>query len=334
MSVLDQYSDYLLESYTNDPQGRYVSLLLVRRIESEAIFRTEGSGAAQNKEFVHAGLEDHSSEKGSEGSAATEAARSLIRRVVISKRKQTATERRTGRELLRRHDLLYEGESDEAPCALNTNNPCGRCVDCMLYGYAAGGGGAQKSRVITDDAFSLHPAVQVIDTRTFNAPFEDGTPWDRENERRMTGLGEDEYVKPEAVFVEIETLKDVTPDELRYALGNVLRTTRYGAISSRIGKVKNLLVGVAFSDCELFSNLELTQAVYDRLKGEEDELDFPLPSEKVVQEAREAAGELSARVVGNVTWLSADESEALVDEMIDLYSDGDQIAAMLKRIEY
>jgi CRISPR-associated protein Csc2 len=123
-------------------------------------------------------------------------------------------------------------------------------------------------------------------------------------------------------------------DELRYVLGNVLRTTRYGAISSRIGKVKNHLVGVAFSDCELFSNLELTQAVYDRLKGEDDELDFPIPSEQIVQEARAAANELSQRVVGDVTWLSTDESETLVEEMIDLYSDKERSAAMLKRMEY
>jgi CRISPR-associated protein Csc2 len=318
MSIVEKYANQMLEAYTNNPQGRYVSLLLVRRIESEAIFRTEGSGEAQNKEFVHAGLEDQS----------------LIRRVVISKRKQTATERRTGRELLRRHGLLYDKDDESGPCALNTNNPCGQCIDCMLYGYAVGGGGAQKSRVITDDAFSLHPAQQIVDVRTFNAPFEDGTPWDRERERRMTGLGGDEYVKPEAVFVEIETLKDVTPDELRYVLGNVLRTTRYGAISSRIGRVKNLLAGVAFSDCELFSNLELTQALYDRLKGEEDELPFPIRAEEVIEEVNEAAGELSQRVVGQVTWMPSDEVETMVNELIALYGNEKELAALLKRIEY
>lgn len=318
MSVLDKYQDQMLKSYTNDPQGRYVSLLLVRRIESEAIFRTEGSGEAQNKEFVHAGLDDQS----------------LIRRVVISKRKQTATERRTGRELLRRHGLLYEGESSEALCALNTNNPCGKCVDCMIYGYAAGGGGAQKSRVITDDAFSLHPAPLVTDVRTFNAPFEDGTPWDREREQRMTGLGGDEYVKPETIFIEIETLKDVTPDELRYVLGNVLRTSRYGAISSRIGKMKNILVGVAFGDCELFSNLELTQAVYDRLKGDADELEFPLETKAVVAAVGESARTLSQLVVGHVTWMSDEKVAALVDELITLYNDTTKTEAMLKRMTY
>jgi CRISPR-associated protein Csc2 len=318
MSVLEKYADQMLEVYTNNPQGCYVSVVLVRRIESEAIFRTEGSGEAQNKEFVHAGLKD----------------RSLIRRVVISKRKQTAAERRTGRELLRRHDLLYVHDSTERICALNTNSPCGRCVDCMLYGYAVGGGGAQKSRVITDDAFSLHPARQIVDVRTFNAPFEDGTPWDREREQRMTGLGGDEYVKPEAVFVEIETLKDVTPDELRYVLGNLLRTTRYGAISSRIGKVKNFLAGMAFSDCELFSNLELTQAVYDRLKRVRDELEFPIPAEEVVEAVRNEIQELGQRVVGNVTWMPPDEIASLVDEMISLYGNKQMVATLLTGIKY
>jgi CRISPR-associated protein Csc2 len=318
MSVLDTYNEKLLDAYTNDPQGRYVSLLLVRRIESEAIFRTEGSGEAMNKEFVHAGLEDSQ----------------LIRRVVISKRKQTAPERRTGRELLRRHDLLYAGENSEALCALNTNNPCGRCVDCMVYGYAAGGGGAQKSRVITDDAFSLHPASIVTDTRTFNAPFEDGTPWDREEGQRMTGLGSDEYVKPEAVFVEMETLKDVTPAEFRYVLGNVLRTTRYGAISSRVGKVKNVLAGVAFSNCELFSNLELIQAVYDLLKGDADELPFPLEERVVVPAVRSAARDLSAGVIGQVVWMEPGEVAALVEELNELYSDEAAFAEALKQLAY
>jgi CRISPR-associated protein Csc2 len=292
--------------------------LLVRRIESEAIFRTEGSGEAMNKEFVHAGLENSQ----------------LIRRVVISKRKQTAPERRTGRELLRRHELLYEGESNEALCALNTNNPCGRCVDCMVYGYAAGGGGAQKSRVITDDAFSLHPASLVTDTRTFNAPFEDGTPWNREEGERMTGLGSDEYVKPEAVFVEMETLKDVTPAEFRYVLGNILRTTRYGAISSRVGKVKNVLAGVAFSNCELFSNLELTQAVYDLLKGDADELPFPLEEDVVVNAVQAAAQDLSDGVIGEVVWMEPGEVTALVEELNDLYSDEAAFAEQLKGLDY
>src|SRR6266567_4765634 len=152
VSVLNQYSDYLLPRYSNFPRGRYASLLLVRKAEWETIFRTEGRGEGLVKETVIAGIVNDKP----------------IRRVVISKRKQTAVERRAGREVLREHDLLKKDSKGQI-CALNTNAPCGQCIDCMLYGYAVGGGGAQKSRVMTEDAYSLGPVAQVTDRRTFNA---------------------------------------------------------------------------------------------------------------------------------------------------------------------
>jgi CRISPR-associated protein Csc2 len=314
MSIINQYADHFLPTYSNYPQGRYISLLLVRRVESEAIFRTEGSGEPMSKEFVHAGL------SGDE----------VIQRVVISKRKQTAVERRTGRELLRAHDLLFAKDERSGICALNRNNPCERCMDCMIYGYAAGGGGAQKSRVVTDDAFSLHDAGVVTATRQFNALFDNSTMRDPETGKPSTSIGTDEYVKPETIFLDIETVRDVTADEFRYVLGNILRSTRYGAISSRIGKVKNVLVGVIFSDCEAFSNLELTQAVYDGLRGGAAEPDFPLRTETVVEAVRRAADELSQRVAGQLTILPPDEVTALVDEMTTLYGDEGAVETMLE----
>lgn len=314
MSIITKYADHFLSVYSNYPQGRYVSLLLIRRIESEAMFRTEGSGEPLSKEFVHAGLD------GGE----------VIQRVIISKRKQTAVERRTGRELLRRYEKLFLGQRTGVPCALNRNDPCERCMDCMIYGYAAGGGGAQKSRVITDDAFSLHPAGVVTDTRQFNALYDTGTMRDPETRKPSTSIGTDEYVKPESVFLDIETLKDLTPGEFHYVLGNVLRSTRYGAISSRIGKVKNILAGVVFSDCELFSNLELTQAVYDRLRGNGTELDFPLASRLVVETVRTAADELLERVVGRTTILPPGEVTALVDEITAFYRDEEAVHQVLE----
>ena len=56
-----------------------------------------------------------------------------------------------------------------------------------------------------------------------------------------TSINEDEYVLPETHFLDIETLKDVTPGELQYVIGNILRSSRYGAISSRLGRVRNTL---------------------------------------------------------------------------------------------
>lgn len=318
MSLIDQYSSYLLERYSNYPRGRYVSLLVVRTVESEAIFRTEGSGEPLNREFVFAGRQRRATND-----------TDIIPRIVISKRKQTAVERRTGRELLRRHKLLKEKNDRE--CSLNTNNPCERCVDCMIYGYAAGGGGAQKSRVITDDAFSLHPADVVVGTRQFNALFDNSTMRDPETGKASTSIGTDQYVRPESVFLDSETLKDVTPDELRYVLGNLLRSARYGAVSSRIGKLRNTLAGVIFSDCELFSNLELTQTVYDLL-AHNDELPFPLHGSDVVQAVQRAAEMLRSDVVGQVVMLTPDEIAELRRELVALYADEQALAAMLQRM--
>ncbi|HHS97931.1 MAG TPA: type I-D CRISPR-associated protein Cas7/Csc2 [Chloroflexi bacterium] len=315
MSILEKYAGYFLPTYSNYPQGRYISLLLVRQVESEAIFRTEGSGEPLSKEFVHAGR------TGDE----------VIQRVVISKRKQTAVERRTGRELLRKYEMLFPGKRTGVPCALNRNDPCERCMDCMIYGYAAGGGGAQKSRVVTDDAFSLHDAAVVTATKQFNALFDTGTMRDPETRKPSTSIGTDEYVKPETIFLDIETIRDVTADEFLYILGNILRSNRYGAISSRIGKVRNILAGVVFGDCEIFSNLELTQAVYDLLRGDKPEPDFPLRAEKVVDAVRSVTGDLIDRVAGQVAVLPAEEVEALVEEVTAFYKNEEAVKEMLER---
>jgi CRISPR-associated protein Csc2 len=143
-------------------------------------------------------------------------------------------------------------------------------------------------------------------------------------------IGTDEYVKPEAIFLDIETLKDLTAVEFRYVLGNVLRSSRYGAISSRIGKVKNILAGVVFSDCEIFSNLELTQTVYDQLKGTNPDLDFPLSSETVVGAVRAATNKLSQRLAGQIIVLPPDEVNTLVGEISAFYRDEDAVRRMLE----
>ncbi len=314
MSTISKYATHFLPTYSNYPQGRYVSLLLVRRIESEAIFRTEGSGEPLSKEFVHAGL------KGDD----------IIQRVVISKRKQTAVERRTGRQLLRAHDLLFKKDAKSEICSLNRNNPCEKCMDCMIYGYAAGGGGAQKSRVVTDDAFSLHAASTVTDLKQFNALFDNSTMRDPETGRASTSIGTDEYVKPESIFLDIETLRDVTEDEFRYVLGNILRSTRYGAISSRIGKVKNIVAGVVFSDCELFSNLELTQAVYDQLRNGESEPDFPIGVNAVIGAMQKATETLSRGVVGQLSIMPDADIRALIEEAGALYGNAESVQQMLE----
>jgi CRISPR-associated protein Csc2 len=313
MSVLDTYDRFFLERYNNYPQGRYISVLLVREIESEAIFRTEGSGEPLNKEFVHAGLAADSN---------------VIQRVVISKRKQTAVERRTGRDLLRQYDLLHNTKGET--CTLNTNKPCEQCIDCMIYGYAAGGGGAQRSRVVTDDAFSLHSAPAVVDKKQFNALYDNSTMRDPETRKASTSIGTDEYVRPESIFLDIETLRDLTRDEFVYVIGNILRSSRSGAISSRIGKVRNHIAGVIFSNCEVFSNLELTQAVFDSLSGHAAEPNFPLHVSDIMSAISEESLFLAKRMASPLTILEADEVARLVDEITAIYQNEQAIRQHLQ----
>lgn len=318
MSVLTQYQDRLLTAYATFPLGRYVSLILVRKTESEALFRTEGAEGDLSKDFVRAGVQNDE----------------IIRRVVITKRKQTAVERRTGRELLRGHERLYPDPKTGKICALNTTDTCERCIDCMVYGYAVGGGGAQKSRIITDDAFSILPSGVVSDTRQGNALYDTGTMRDPETKRPSQAIFTVPYVKPETHFIEIETLKDVTLGEWIYLLGNVLRSTRYGAISSRQGRIKNILAGIVFSNCEIFSNLELVQTVYDRLKAQVPDLDFPLRDADVLNAVSDATIALMQNVASEAPLvLGSSQSAAIQQAIVQVYRDPTRVAALLEAIE-
>lgn len=250
MSIL-KLSPVLATNYENFPKGRFITLVVLRTTHSETIFRTEGSGEPMCSEFVQAGLEGENQ-------------KTIIQRLVMTKRKQVAPERRYGREHLRAHELLYTNPKDGSLCSLNTNAPCEMCADCFLYGFAAGGGGAQKSRIWTEDAFSILPASDVVGDRTINAIYENGTMRD-EKGNASTALNTSEYIKPGVHFLDVVTLKDVTADELRYIIGNILFTSRYGAVSSRIGRMENEILGVFGSITELPSSLELVQATYDVL---------------------------------------------------------------------
>ena len=318
MSILNNYTDFMVEKYENFPQSRYLTLIVLRKAESEMIFRTEGSGEGLTRDTVHAGLEPEN--------------RDLISRVTISKRKQTAVERRIGRELLRQHDLLfYTGDAkEENICALNRNKPCAQCADCMIYGYAVGGGGAQKSRVITDDAFSILPYQTVTAKRTFNALYDNNTMRDPVTGQASASIQEDEYVKPETLFVDMQTLKDLTADEIHYVIANVLRSRRYGAISSRLGKMHNTLVGAIFSDCEIFSNLELTQSVYDRLSPEGRQ--FPLDENKVKPVITDAVTALTGEVIGSVQPLADIELTELIGEIQQRFTAPDEVKGLLNSI--
>ena len=308
---IEKLQPFLATSYENFPKGRTIGAVVLRTTQSETIFRTEGTGEPMCSEYVQAGVADTAT----------------IPRLVMTKRKQIAPERRKGREFLRVHELLYPDPKGNSICSLNTNAPCEMCVDCFLYGFAAGGEGAQKSRVWTEDAFSILPSTELIGDRTINAIFETGTMRDEEG-KASTALNTSEYIKPGVHCLDIVTFKDVTADELRYALGNILLTTRYGAVSSRVGRMENQILGIFGGIAELPSSLELVQGIYDKLAA--DQREHPLNTGALVVATQEVISTWTSKR-GISVQLSATELDELIAD-VDRHLATDDQAAFLKRL--
>lgn len=310
---IEKLTPFLAPKYENFPKGRTIGLVILRTTQSETIFRTEGTGEPMCSESVQAGIKDTT----------------IIPRLVMTKRKQIAPERRRGREFLRSNELFYTAKNGKV-CSLNTNAPCEMCIDCFLYGFAAGGEGAQKSRIWTEDAFSILPSTELISDRTINALYENGTMRDEEG-KASTALNTSEYIKPGVHFLDIITFKDVTADELRYALGNILLTTRYGAVSSRVGRMDNQILGVFGGMAELPSSLELVQGVYDKLQADKVELDHPLKTNPLITATKEIIATWKNKR-GISVQLSDSELEELLTDVDQNWSI-EQQETFLKRLD-
>ena len=145
------------------PMSRYAHIVISRQTDSYPLFQTDGE---LNLVRVSRGL--------------TQANQEPMTRVVIFKRKQSTPERLTGRELLRRHGVIAASEAEEKQgngkyCEYNSANFCKQCPDCILYGFAIGNQGSERSKVMADSAFSLTGYDESHQLATFNAPFETGT---------------------------------------------------------------------------------------------------------------------------------------------------------------
>ncbi|MEI6045096.1 MAG: type I-D CRISPR-associated protein Cas7/Csc2 [Chloroflexota bacterium] len=270
--LLNQYRDAFHTQIPRYRQNRYAQIVVLRETKSHAIFTTEGR--TLDVERLQAGNTNTTA----------------IDRVVMYKRKQVAPERRTGKALLRDLGILKEVEAlskdkggkpkkpigegedlnkDKGGKSKKTirmdcqimGGSCGMCPDCILYGYAATTGtGSQKARVLTDSGFVVRSEPQVMRDIKLNA-IQDTIAGGIAG----SAFSGRENLLPQVFIPTVETLLDVTAAEFTYVLGNILKTTRYGAESNREGFIRNHVLAIYFSDVELFSNLELTQYFYDGL---------------------------------------------------------------------
>lgn len=246
-------SDYFHSAVPQRPQAKYAHIVVLRETDSYALFQTDGE---LNTARVSTGRTLNTA---------------MITRITMFKRKQTTPERLIGRELLRGYGFISGEQADgkrtedsqkRLICDYNVRF-CMQCPDCISYGFAIGDSGSEKSKIYSDTAYSLTAYDISHEAFTLNAPYESGTmsrqgvPTSRINEQ--------DHIRPQTLFPAVITFRDPTEAMFNYVLNNVLRTRRYGAQTTRTGTVTNHPVAIIFSDGEVFSNLALTQALYDEL---------------------------------------------------------------------
>ena len=236
------------------PMGKYVHFVVLRETNSFSLFQTDQQ---LNFARVTAGRDDTGPT-------------TPISRIVMFKRKQTTPERLKGRELLRERGLLSADLKADNYCEYNSERFCKVCPDCIFYGFAIGNEGSERSKVLVDSAFSLSDYDESHQAMTFNAPHEHGT-MSQYGVPKKSGFGEpQDHVLPQVFFPTIVTLRDATEAGFIYVLNNIMQTRRYGAQTTRTGTMENHLVAIIFANGEVFSNLKLTQTLYDNLKKGDD----------------------------------------------------------------
>ena len=321
LESLRTYQSYFVPAIPRTPTNRYASIILLRETKSYAIFTTEG-GEQQDVEETPAGLTHPEP----------------TTRLVMFKRKQVAPERRTGKALLRQYgvfpyaiedrQVLYgeaaaevKGHYDD--CYL-TADLCTHCPDCLVYGYAAVvGEGARKSRLMTDTCFSVRPYELIQKQVKFNVI--------DEAKQTSGAIIEYDYTTPGVFLPAVETTVDLTGGEFTYVLGNVLRTTRYGKEGTRQGFIRNHILAIAFSDVEVFANLEFTQAFYDSFAGDGVDLtagslaltDFEERADAVIKA-------LTQDLTGRSRLLFGEELEPILREVRALNQDEVRLAGFLR----
>lgn len=320
--TVESFKERFVDAPSTVKTGKYATIFVMRKAESECIFRTDKE---ISNEVTLAGI-SRRDDNGDGGD---------FTRVYLSKRKVVAPERRAGREMLRKFGLLNKGE-DGAQCTIN-KEMCGKCVDCRLYGSAVGSNVSLKSHVVSDEAFSMLPYDMVTEEHTFNAIYETGTMVDEEG-KHSQAINTDEVVRPGTIFLDMETITDVTVDEFKYILANILRTKRYGAMSSRIGKMENIVLGIAFSNCELFSNLEWTQATYDAICAElklpaNERPKFPMDPFVAGRNAVSTMQELVKGIHGEVILLGKEETGEIIAQVTDIFSNENKTRDLLGKID-
>jgi len=362
---------HFLPTIPHKPMGRYAHLIVLRVTDSYSLFQTDGE---LNKARVQAGLKDKTPMtrialfKRKQSSPERLEGRQLLRRYGLvaadcpahavapgfAVERDKATQKFTiplqpaeqydwkkNECLAGKGKCVEQRGKDSKSCSVVCDYNvafCMRCPDCITYGFAIGDSGSEKSRVHVDTAYSLTPYEDSHDMFTLNAPYEDGT-MSRSGET-TSRINSQDHVRPQVFFPSVVTIKDPTEAMFLYVVNNVLRNKSYGAQTTRTGSMRNLILGLVFADGEIFSNLKLTQAVYDSVKSQytpPDPLALDVVSVAMISSAPELLkgdgvsyddffGDRLAPVLTDINAITANETN-LQQLLSQAYTESDAYAA-------
>jgi CRISPR-associated protein Csc2 len=288
-----------MDDMTNTPGTNYTTILVLRELESHAIFTTNGQDADITSLSV----------AGDDGSIDYSPG-------LMFMRKQTGSDRRTGKAIQR--ELLEYDQSDTMD--VNEMNP--QSVESALYGSAASGDDdvdiGVTSRVMYDTAFTVRDASACINEKFQNAPGEGYAKGSTPNIR------EPDFFEPGTLFPCTITLRDATPAEVAFVVAITNRNKRYGAATTRLGRVNNRILGLYTGSEEGPSNRELTGEAIVSFASEDDRtlgdvVQAPaLDVDQAATYVRDAYDEACTETISQTR-----VDDAILDELLALTGDDD-----------
>jgi CRISPR-associated protein Csc2 len=305
-SFKEKIAGYTLEKPERKPKQNYVSILILRELQSAARFTTDGTEA--NSAIIRVGEIEETVGK-------------------LFGRKQVASDRRVAKALQR---TLIQDKMNAAVkkgtwdgCSMVVNSMCQRCPECSLFGSAASDEGISiTSRVMYDEAYTIRSIGTIVEEYFQNAPGDDYA------KGATSAIREPDFFKEGTLFPCVVTLKDVTPEEVLFFLNITDRNVRYGATGTRFGKTRNRILGVYASHREGPSSLEVTRGIAVALANSSPDEDLEkqlkeimtadtLSVESVTRAAIQVYEDLADRQRIAYVKSDADEVSAILDEMKD-----------------
>jgi CRISPR-associated protein Csc2 len=204
---------------------------------------------------------------------------------------------------------------------MQVNKMCQKCLECVLYGSAASEDVKETksvtSRVMYDTAFTIRDSSVIIEEKFQNAP---GDGYAKES---TTAIREPDFFNPGVMFPCVITLRDATFAELLFILSITLKNKRYGAVTTRIGRVKNHILGIYAGSEEGPSNLELTTGVIRKLAEENDQsledivTSSTLDTGSVVRHTKSVFDDLVEKERLEITGLEESDLNTILESLTD-----------------